>query len=168
MPGFLIPMAGLALGALGRLINRRRTAQALASATGSATANMPSETSMATDAASGGKFANGPRGTGSTAPGGTAAISKPRTGTDIGVRAHKPGQGPNTQGSRGAFNQGVPQTIGTGEVGTGTLQSGQSTSSQGGENLHGRRAEILGNDSIARSRKKNRDQQAALSGAALV
>ncbi len=177
MPGFLIPMAGLAFGALGRLVNQRRSARALASATGSATANTPSETSLST-AASGSAT-----GTSQTGP-----ISQPRTGPQIAPRAHTPGQGPNTQGSRGAFNQGSSsggQDTSTGSTGSETpaqrnarlAASGQGPAVQGqlGDDeaskappKHGvLTASELGAASIARSRKKNKDQQAALSGAAL-
>lgn len=148
MAGFLIPLAGLALGALGKLIGGRRSARALSSATAAAGASTPSETGLSTAAASGMGTSHGVA-TSSTAaqdPGQTVSrgSSDPRKSKSVrvGVQATQPATGPVQQ------NQGP----------------GSPTPAPGDNAGLGAR---LGRESVKRSVRRNREQQTALSNAAL-
>ncbi len=160
---FLLPIAGLALGALGRLIKQRRDARAVGGITGSATGIPASITSTA----------NASETSASTDTSNTvaSAATTPPPG-HIAQREFEPGQGPNTEGSGGAFNQGSPDaTIGTGEAGGGTQLSSGSTNKRDRGNQNdgspsGLSAAQQGEAAVAAAKKKNKDQQATLSGAA--
>ncbi|MCK5641833.1 MAG: hypothetical protein KAJ19_13605 [Gammaproteobacteria bacterium] len=144
MIGFLIPLAGMALGALGRLAAQRRSARAQGQASAAATAPKPSETGMATAAMS-------PAGTSQTASAGQSSRqpivlqTKEKTGgglTSEGPRATQPATGPVQQ------NQGLATP-------TPTIGDNAGLAAR------------LGAESKKRSAKKNREQQAALSNQAL-
>lgn len=144
---FLIPLAGLALGALGRLISQKRTQQALGSASAAASANTPSETGLSTAAT----------GTGTT---NTSRPATPATGgqsgmrntgmTGVGIVARKPEEGvPATQPATGP----VQQNQGTGSP---TPASGQDAGM----------AARLGQEAVDRSRRRNKKQQERVSNSA--
>ena len=159
---FLLPIAGLALGALGRLIKQRRDARAVGGITGSATGIPTSITSTA----------NASETSASTAASTVASAATTPPPGHIAQREFEPGQGPNTEGSGGAFNQGSPDaTIGTGEAGGGTQLSSGSTNKRDRGNQNdgkpgGLSAAQQGEAAVAAAKKKNKDQQATLSGAA--
>lgn len=158
MPGFLIPLAGLALGALGRLINTRRSAAALSNASGMAVASTPSETGLSTAA---------------TSP--TAAEGAKETGTPGGMRAGAgtEGQAPGTaktggrtqagvEARRSAANERVNNQGGTSAP---SLPPSLSPPGEGGGG--GPSAAQIGEEAVRRSRLRNRQQQGRISNAAL-
>ena len=134
MPGWIIPIAGLALGALGKLINNRRSQSALQEATARGTATMPAETGISTAAASS-----------STDVMAQNDAANARSQTDW--EANRQGGDPVSE---------VPATT---DPATGPPQQNQTTLSDGDAGLASR----LGAQSAAESRRKNREQQASLS-----
>lgn len=163
MAGFLIPLAGLALGALGRLVNSRRQARAGASF-GSAINTQPQgpPTNTVTQAAT----------SDPTPPGLSARVTANRaarrqaTETYVeGLQAGRsqqqpPGGGPTKSvGEQG--RAGIGLTEGPISVTSGTSQTPGTAASTG------LTAGEIGAASVARSRRRNREQQAALSGAAM-
>lgn len=177
MAGFLIPLAGLALGALGRLINQRRSSQALGNATAVAGANTPSETGLST-AASSPLTVNVATQQGTH---GSIGAQNPTTSTGTGTQSNKianplfsGNQTPEVGGSKSAFREfaaarrgprqtkttmATAATAGPGTPGfVGPLQAGESG---------GLSAAEIGQQSITRSRRRNREQQARVSNAAL-
>jgi hypothetical protein len=142
--GFLIPLAGLALGALGNLMNRRRSEQALRDSGISAHGEGVSETNQAT--------------VGQAAVEPVAETPKP---TEVQPPSGTPGEGSprNTEGPRG------PRAT---QPATGPVQQNQGpdTPTPAPEDNSGLAAR-LGAESKAASIRKNKAQQAALSSAAL-
>jgi len=157
MPGFLIPLAGLALGALGNLVRNRRAQQALGNAITLSGTSMPSETGLSTAATSGdasptigaaqtsggNRVSDQDRGVGPGSKGGPDVPPVTPPGTP-------PGTPPVTQPATGP----VQQNRGTDSP---TPRIGQD------ETL----AMRLGQESVQRSRRRNREQRAGVSNAAL-
>ncbi len=164
---FLIPLAGLALGALGKLISNRRSIQALGNATATAGASTPSETGLSTAATSGNAGPSHGIATSSTAsqdPGQqvSAASSDPRNRRDISAPNRGAGVGTNAiQPATGPVQQNKGPNVTISQVEQGTSQIGQTSGGDAG--LAGR----LGRESIERSKKRNKEQQASISNAAL-
>lgn len=151
MPGFLIPLAGLALGALGRLINNRRSQDALSNATTTAVGDTPSETNASTvgSAATAEQFGK-PVGV-DTNRGGTPTLANPGDFED-----------PIDQAASNAARGGP---IGT-QPATGPVQQNQGSGSPPSNDNAGLAAR-LGRAAIEKSRKRNVEQQGRVSNAAL-
>lgn len=150
---FLIPLAGLALGALGNLIRNRRTQQALGSATITANSSTPSETGLGTAATSG--DASPPVGAAQTS-GGDRISDQDR------------GVGPGSKTLSNAGTSEGPETSSATQPATGPVQQNQGSDSPtppAGQDAG--LAARLGRESIAASKRKNREQQAGVSNAAL-
>ena len=140
MPAFLIPLAGLALGALGQLFRKQRSLQALSQASATATADTPSETGLSTAASS---DSASPVAQQQSAESAAQDPSQNQTGTGGDpVSATQPATGPVQQ------NQGGDSP---------TPAQGQDAGL----------AARLGAEKAAESRRKNRSQQASVSNAAL-
>ena len=165
MAGFLIPLAGLALGALGRLVNSRRQARAGASF-GTAINTQP----------------QGPP-TNSVS---TAATSDPTPPISARVTANRAARAEATRRSVEAFQQqptggGTNKSVGSrgeqGRAGIGLTEGPISVTSRSPNTqvdaqkplsvTSGPSAAEMGAASVARSRRRNREQQATLSGAAV-
>jgi hypothetical protein len=145
MPGFLIPLAGLALGALGNLIRNRRAQQALGNATITANASTPAETGLSTAATSG--DASPPVGAAQTS-GGDRISDQDR------------GVGPSSKEG--------PETPPATQPATGPVQQNQGMDSPtppAGQDAG--LAARLGRETVAASKRKNREQKAGVSNAAL-
>lgn len=143
MPAFLIPIAGLALGALGKLINNRRSQSALAQATASGNAATPSETGVSTAAANVDIMA-------------TNDAANVQSQNDWGNQASQDAWEARGQGGDSPSGS-SPLT--TTDPATGPPQQNQTTPSNGDAGLAAR----LGLASAIESRRKNREQQSSLS-----
>jgi hypothetical protein len=141
MPAWLIPIAGLALGALGRLIANRRAQSALSDAQATGNAPTPSETS----------------GTGNAAPPQTVGEAASSEGAQQTPATESPQQGGDS--SSGTATIGLVSPPVPLDPATGPPQQNQTTPSQGDAGLASR----LGEQSVRESRRKNREQQASLS-----
>lgn len=145
MPGFLIPLAGLALGAIGNLVNRRRQ-QALQGATGSAF---------------GSAINTQPQGPPTNAVS-QAATTSPTPPTGAPKRAPR-----QTVAELSADQQRVETEKAARYAQTQTgksTQVGEALSKQGPSN--GGLGARMGKESEMRARRRNREQQAALGTAA--
>ncbi len=135
---FLIPIAGLALGALGRLIGKKRSARALENATAASGAPTPSETSLSTAASSSTSVQQEPQQSYSELSKKPPTALKPHETQT----AQQPATGPVQQ------NRGV-----------------DSPTPAPGDNAG--LVARLGREAKTRSRKRNKEQQARVSNAAL-
>ena len=151
MPGFLIPLAGLALGALGNLIRNRRAQQALGNATITANASTPAETGLSTAATSS-----------------NAGYDPQQLGLESSTRI---AQGRNSQANpvqTGSTPEQEDNSVSTTQPATGPVQQNQGVDSPtppAGQDAG--LAARLGRESVAASRRKNREQQVGVSNAAL-
>lgn len=155
----MIPIAGLALGALGRLFNKRRTENALRNATATATAATPSETGVATAATS---QSAAPR------PSSHGLDTSSTAAQDPGqmVSADHVDQRTVNRGAQQGGDQsgaGLAGTPTTTDPASGPPQDNLTTPAAGDAGLAAR----LGKQAVTDSRRKNRNQQASLSQNAL-
>lgn len=157
MPGFLIPLAGLALGALGNLIRNRRAQQALGNATITANASTPAETGLSTAATSG----NASPSIGAAQTSGGDRISDQDRGVGPGSKEGPPSD--TQQAGIGLVSPPIPMAPATGPVQQN--QGADSPTPPAGQDAG--LAARLGRESVAASRRKNREQQAGVSNAAL-
>lgn len=190
---FLIPLAGLALGALGQLFRNNRSAAASSSANALASANTPSETSLSTAASGGGTSHIGGSalaagsGRNATGPSGQTSSSRNRA-TNRFNNADLSNIQPSNRTTTPPIGRAEADALvdrfrrrspsdstqtGGDPVSAITPATGPVQQNSGGDSptpAVGQDAGLgarLGAASIAASRKKNKDQQKKVSNAAL-